>query len=136
MRGVKLFFGEKGDCFHCHGGFNFTDQSFHNTGLDPVTTDPGRIAVTERPLDDGKFKTPSLRNIALTAPYMHDGRFATLRQAIDHYNSGSQGHPNQDPLMRPLGLSEGDIGDLIAFLESLKDTAFANNPDFSNPWAL
>jgi cytochrome c peroxidase len=135
VRGAKLFFGEKADCFHCHGGFNFTDQGFHNTGLDPATTDPGRIAVTDRLLDDGKFKTPSLRNIALTAPYMHDGRFATLRQAIDHYNSGSKGHPNQDPLMRPLGLSEEDIQDLIGFLESLTDSAFVNNPDFSDPWA-
>jgi len=133
-RGVNLFFGEKGDCFHCHGGFNFTDQSFHNTGLDSVTTDPGRIAVTDRPLDDGKFKTPSLRNIALTAPYMHDGRFSTLRETLEHYNSGGKNHPNQDPLVRPMGLSEGDIADLIAFLEALTDTAFTTNPDFGNPW--
>ncbi len=135
LRGMELFFGERGDCFHCHGGFNFTDQGFHNTGLDPATTDPGRIEVTGRALDDGKFKTPTLRNIAVTGPYMHDGRFTTLRESVAHYNRGGKAHPNKDPLMRPLGLSDPETEDLVAFLESLTDSTFLTNPEFTDPWS-
>jgi cytochrome c peroxidase len=133
-RGVSLFFGEKGDCFHCHGGFNFTDNMFHNNGLDSVTIDEGRYRITNDETDKGKFRTPTLRNIALTGPYMHDGRFATLDQIVRHYNSGGKRHINRDPLMRPLGLSDGEIDDIVAFLESLTDPTFTDNPALQNPW--
>jgi cytochrome c peroxidase len=132
-RGAEVFFGGKAVCFRCHTGFNFTDQGFHNVGIDSLNIDPGRMTVTANPLDAGKFKTPSLRNIALTPPYMHDGRFNTLREVIDHYDSG--GDPkSRDPLMGALGLEEGEISDLILFLESLSDSAFASDPRFRNPW--
>jgi cytochrome c peroxidase len=132
-RGRDLFFGGKAACFRCHGGFAFTDRGFHNTGLDSFNLDPGRIAVTGLPFDDGKFKTPPLRNVAVTPPYMHDGRFNTLREVIAHYNSGGLAVPLRDPLLGPLGLDEGEIGDLILFLESLTDSAFVDDPDFRDP---
>lgn len=133
-RGIALFFGEKGDCFHCHGGFNFTDNLFHHNGLDSVTIDEGRYRITNLESDKGKFRTPTLRNIALTGPYMHDGRFFTLEEVVRHYNSGGKRHPNKDALMRPLGLSDGDIADLVAFLESLTDEVFVQDPALQNPW--
>lgn len=134
QRGEALFFGETGDCWHCHNGYNLTTNSFHNTGLDSLTTDIGRAAVTKNPNDEGKFKVPTLRNIALTAPYMHDGRFQTLEQVLQHYNSGGKAHPNKDALMRPLGLSNQEVSDLIEFLKSLSDTSFTQNPAHNNPW--
>ncbi len=151
QRGLELFLAEAGDpqifpggqnggdCFHCHGGalIEFTDHGFHNNGLDSVLTDLGRAEVTGQPYDAGVFKTPSLRNIALTAPYMHDGRFATLREVIEHYNSGGHPSPTLDPLMKMqgtgLGLSEVAINDLVNFLETLTDTEFVANESFSNP---
>ncbi|MFT4770444.1 MAG: cytochrome c peroxidase [Cryomorphaceae bacterium] len=128
-----------GDCFHCHGGalVLFTDQQFHNNGLDTVFTDLGRAEVNGSSFSEGQFKTPTLRNIALSAPYMHDGRFETLEEVIEHYNTG--GHPSLtiDPLMKfqgvGLGLSEQDVYDLVAFLETLTDEDFINNPDFQDP---
>jgi len=134
QRGADLFFGERGDCFHCHGAFNFTDNRFHNTGLDSVTIDEGRYRVTNNEADKGKFKTPTLRNIALTSPYMHDGRFFTLEEVVQHYNSGGKPHPNRDPLMRPLGLTSMDVQDIVAFLESLTDYTFTQDPAFQDPW--
>ncbi len=131
-RGETLFSG-KAACNECHSGFLFTDRAFHNTGLDTLSLDPGRAGITGIPLDSGRFKTPSLRNIALSPPYMHDGRFLTLRKVIDHYNSGGLPHPDRDPLIRPLGLTEAEITDLSAFLESLTDTAFAADTAFSAP---
>lgn len=146
--GLELFLGEGGDpnvypggqnggdCFHCHGGglIQFTDQQFHNNGLDTVFTDPGREDVTGSPYDRGLFKTPSLRNVELSAPYMHDGRFATLRDVVEHYNSGGHSSATIDPLMKfpdeGLGLSEQDIDDLVSFLKTLTDTSFVNNPKF------
>lgn len=132
-RGEELFFNETGDCFHCHGGYNFTDNDFHNNGL-AATADEGRFGVTQRGLDRGKFKTPTLRNIAVTAPYMHDGRFATLEDVLDHYNAGGEGHPNSDPLMRPLGLTDGEKRDLIEFLKGLTDEKFRTDTTLGNPW--
>jgi len=151
QRGLELFLAEGGDpnvftggqrggdCFHCHGGSLtlFTDQGFHNNGLDSVFTDLGRAEVDGSPLSEGKFKTPTLRNIAYTAPYMHDGRFGTLREVVEHYNTGGHFSSTIDPLMKfqgvGLGLSDQDIDDLVAFLESLTDDAFINNPDFQDP---
>ena len=99
--------------------------------------DPGLAGVTGQPLDSGRFRTPTLRNVALTPPYMHDGRFATLEEVIDHYNSG--GHPSStiDPFMKystgGLMLQPQQKEALLAFLHSLTDTAFAANPAFSDP---
>jgi cytochrome c peroxidase len=136
IRGLELFFGEKGDCFHCHGGFNFTDEQLHNTGLYKTYKDEGLARLTKRKEDVGKFKTPSLRNVALTAPYMHDGSRKTLHDVLNDYNSGGQAHENADGLMRPLELSKQDVSDLIAFLESLTDQAFIKNPKFGKPAKL
>jgi len=129
-----------GDCFHCHGiaGMQMGDYLMHNNGLDAeYSADPGRAGVTGNPLDSGKFKTPSLRNIELTAPYMHDGRFQTLEQVINHYNTGGQISTTVDPFMESSGgglhLEEIDKIALIAFLKTLTDTSFIHNPAFSDP---
>jgi len=129
-----------GDCFHCHGeaGLQFTDHLFHNNGLDAsFESDPGRAAITGSPLDSGLFRTPTLRNVALSAPYMHDGRFQTLEEVIEHYNSGGVPSSTIDPFMKytsgGLALAPSQKEDLIAFLHTLTDTSFVNNPDFQNP---
>ena len=148
MRGMKLFNTEfdpsgkeKGaECFHCHAGFNFVNNKFMNNGLDKESQwmDLGLFELTRNINDRAKFKTPSLRNIAVTAPYMHDGRFATLREVIEHYNTGVEESATVDPLMQynidpGLGLSDDDIDDLIAFLHTLTDSTFLNNPEYSDP---
>jgi len=130
QRGMRLFFGEKADCFHCHLGFNFTNNSFRNNGLYAEYADSGRMLVTENPIDLGKFKVPSLRNVALTAPYMHDGSLATLEDVLAHYVAGGKVNMNIDPLMHPLNLDEQEQADLIAFLKTLTDEEFINNPRF------
>jgi len=130
IRGMNVFFGEKAECFHCHAGFNFTDQSFQNNGLYAVYTDVGRARISNRTFDEGRFKVPSLRNIEKTAPYMHDGSFNTLDEVIEHYISGGKNHPNQSPLVRPFELSLDEKNDLIAFLKSLTDEGFLSNPEF------
>jgi cytochrome c peroxidase len=128
--GMALFFGEKGDCFHCHTGFNFTNNTFRNDGFAGTLSDSGRARITGKEADMGKFKVPTLRNIALTAPYMHDGSLATLDQVLDHYITLDHAHPNLDPLMHPLNLSAQERADLIAFLRSLTDETFVNEPKF------
>lgn len=133
LNGMKLFFDEKGECFHCHSGFNFTDFKFHNTGLDSVTTDEGRYRTTGIEEDKGKFKTPTLRNIALTAPYMHDGRFKTLEEVVEHYNKGGKNHPYKDGDIFPLNLTPQQKQDIVNFLKTLTDEEFVNNPDFKKP---
>lgn len=136
-RGRILFFREVdppqgivgGECFHCHGGPNFTNSAFMNNGLDTDAemTDLGFFNTTNNPRDKGRFKVTSLRNIAKTPPYMHDGRFATLEEVVDHYNTGVKQSSTVDPLMqfnlRPggLGLSEQDKEDLVAFLKTLSE---------------
>jgi cytochrome c peroxidase len=133
-RGLELFMteydprrGQYGaDCFHCHGGPLFQSQSFANNGLDSEFKDPGRAQVTGRDSDTGKFATPSLRNVALTAPYMHDGRFATLEEVVEHYSTGQKRSATLDPNLakHPDGgvhLSEGDKRALVAFLKALTD---------------
>lgn len=138
QRGLEVYIAEeKGDCFHCHSfGGTFTDFEMRNNGLDLVYKDSGRYNVTGDPRDIGKFKTPSLRNVEFTAPYMHDGRFNTLRECIEHYNTGVFNHPNASPLIttKTKGrMNTQDIDDLIAFLKTLTDNEFINNPDFQNP---
>jgi cytochrome c peroxidase len=127
----------KGDCTHCHTlGGTFTDFGYRNTGLDSIPADSGRARITLNPTDMGKFKTPSLRNIALTAPYMHDGRFTTLQQVIDHYNTGFHLPFNLDPNLRNAvkgRMSQQEMDDLIAFLLTLTDDQLALNPAYSHP---
>jgi cytochrome c peroxidase len=142
MNGLAVFMDEtKGDCFHCHGNPNsplWTDNIFHNNGLDEVITDRGLGAVTGDPRHFGLFKSPSLRNLAYTAPYMHDGRFATLDEVINHYSEGLVFSETIDPLMKTIAqggvqLSESDKADLKAFLLTLSDPSFINNPDYQDP---
>lgn len=119
--GMNLFFGEKGECFHCHGGFNFTDNSFRNNGLYLSYADSGRARITLVVSDVGKFKVPSLRNIDKTAPYMHDGSMTTLEEVVNHYNSGGKNHPNKSPIIGSLNLTVAEKADLVNFLKSLTD---------------
>jgi cytochrome c peroxidase len=165
-RGEALFFDERTECFHCHGGFNFTETvdhvgkgfleiEFHNTGLYNLGTDgaypapnTGVHAVSQDPEDMGRFKAPSLRNIALTAPYMHDGSIATLDEVIAHYEAGgrtiAQGdrkgvgasNPRKSSFVKGFTLTPQERADLKAFLESLTDRGFVTNPRFGNPWLL
>ena len=126
-RGFNLFFSEQADCFHCHGTKLFTDNRYHNNGLEDYYHDIGLAEITERPYDTGKFKTPTLRNIAATAPYMHDGRFNTLEEVVDFYNEGTMAPETIDPLIGPnrrLNLTPEDKAALIAFLKTLTDEAF------------
>ncbi|MEY4595415.1 MAG: hypothetical protein RIQ47_1825 [Bacteroidota bacterium] len=127
----------KGDCTHCHTlGGTFTDFGYRNTGLDSIAADSGRARITLNPLDLGRFKTPTLRNISVTAPYMHDGRFATLQEVLDHYNTGFHYPVNLDPNLRAAvkgRMSAQEMADLIAFLETLTDTDFLTNPAYGQP---
>lgn len=143
MRGMEIFFAEPSeggaDCFHCHGNIHFADFSMANNGVDTIFKDLGRGVVTGNPLDNGKFKVVSLRNIAASAPYFHNGRFATLRDVIDFYSEGVHPNsPNIDPKMdeipHGLFLSEQQKNDLVSFLEALTDQEFLTNPAFSNPF--
>lgn len=163
-RGEEIFFSEQAECFHCHGGFNFTgtvnyvgkgfvEIEFHNTALYNIDgqggypePNTGIAEVTTDPLDMGKFKAPSLRNIAVTAPYMHDGSVATLEEVIEHYNAGGRtitsgpykgvgaDSPLKSEFLKPMGLTAQQKRDLIAFLQSLTDSTFLRDPRFSNPW--
>ena len=130
-----------GHCAHCHdGGPLLTSDDYFNNGIEDVASlddfpDLGRGTVSGKRSDNGKFRAPTLRNIALTAPYMHDGRFQTLEQVIDHYNSGGHFVENVNAQsIRPLHLSEYDKQALIAFLNTFTDTSFVNNPMFQNPF--
>lgn len=120
QRGLAVFNGI-GNCTACHGGFDLSDHDFHNVGYPGAANDPGRWRITQDPSDQGKFKTPTLRNIALTAPYMHDGSLATLQEVIDHFDTGGQAVANKDPLMQALELTESQKQDLLAFLHALTD---------------
>ena len=107
-----------------------------NTGLDDDTrgTDGGVGDITLNPRDLGHFKSPSLRNVEVTGPYMHDGRFATLDAVLDHYSSGGKKHPNKDVRVQPLNLTTSEKAALIAFLKTLTDPQFLNDPRFSDPF--
>ena len=145
-RGLQLFVTEHAperglrgaDCFHCHGGMLFTDNGFHDNGLELEEHDIGRMNVTRAEADRGKFKTPSLRNVALRAPYMHDGRFATLEEAVEHYDAGVRRRPNLDPNLAKhpaggLGLSDLEKRELVAFLRTLTDTRLSSSSESSSP---
>ncbi len=139
LQGFDLYTTEQADCFHCHDIPLTTNDNFHNNGLDASFTDFGRSLVTNNSLDDGKFRAPTLRNIALTAPYMHDGRFNSLDEVLDHYNFGLVHSPTIDPLMKKadqggLLLDNQQIAALKAFLLTFTDSSFITNPDFSNPF--
>jgi len=163
-RGEKLFFSEELECFHCHGGFNFTgttdyvgkgiaEVEFHNTGLYNVdgkgaypADNPGIKEFTQRAEDMGRFKAPSLRNVALTAPYMHDGSIPTLEGVLDHYAAGGRtvhegpnkgvgsANPFKSEFITGFTLSRRERDDVIAFLNSLTDSSFIRDPRFANPW--
>jgi cytochrome c peroxidase len=124
--GEALFFGAAG-CFRCHPAGPFTNGGYFNNGTYVAGGDAGRQTLTGRSGDLGKFKVPTLRNVAVSAPYMHDGSLATLQDVIDQYARGGRGDPSADPLIKPLPLSNGDKADLIAFLGSLTDTDFLND---------
>lgn len=143
MRGLAIFFDfeddlPNGECNHCHMDPFFTDFQFLNNGIQTPEAwesnpDMGRSGVTKKPFDRGKFRIPTLRNIALTAPYMHDGSMATLEEVVEHYNLGGYPAVNSSVNVRPLGLSARDKSDLIAFLHTLTDSTFLNNPNFQRP---
>ena len=163
-RGEKLFFSERLECFHCHGGFNFTgsvdylgkgtaEVEFHNTGLYNLKTaltypadNAGLFEFTRQAADGGKFKAPTLRNIALTAPYMHDGSVKTLEDAIDHYRAGGRtirsgplagvgsANPNKSEFVKGFELTPGEKADLLEFLRSLTDSGIAAEGRWSDPW--
>jgi len=149
LRGMALFqdegaTGEKdAQCWHCHSfGANktlFTNGGFFNNGLDSVGLltefeDLGHGAVTGDLGDNGRFKAPTLRNVALTAPYMHDGRFATLEKVLDHYGDGGHPSPNVDAFVPLIDLDDQEKADIIAFLHTLTDTTFTQNPAYQNPF--
>lgn len=142
-RGKALFFGPQTACATCHGTDVFTAPKAENNGLEAVIVDKGVGGITTNTVDIGKFKVPSLKNIELTAPYMHDGRFATLEQVIEHYNSGIQLNNNLPPQLRAappsmqarqLNLSQQDKADLLAFLKTLTDRKITTDTRFSNPF--
>lgn len=150
-RGMALFYSARVGCAQCHSGINFSgpvvyeghqraSALFANTGLYNLDrrgaypqSDQGLIEVTHRAADMGKFRVPTLRNVALTAPYMHDGSLATLDAVLDHYAQGGRKNPYQDRRVRPFSLSGSERADLLAFLNSLTDRDFVENPQFSEP---
>ena len=134
QNGFRVFLG-KGQCLRCHFGFNFTDEQFHNLGVgwDQKHTDIGRYAVTNDPKDRGAFKTPTLREIAKTAPYMHDGSLASLRQVIDFYDQGGLPNPQLDPVINPLNLTEQEKEDVVEFLRSLNGEGWNVTPPTQFP---
>ncbi|WP_246659901.1 MULTISPECIES: methanobactin export MATE transporter MbnM [Methylosinus] len=164
QRGHDLYFGEKAECHHCHGSVDLDDQfvhaktreaetPFHNTGLYDIDgkgayPEPNRglYDVTQDPDDMGKFRAPSLRNIAMTAPYMHDGTVATLEEVIDIYARGGRKietgpakgdgalNPLKSPLIVKIDLSPQEKADLLAFLKALTDESLLTSPRFSDPW--
>lgn len=139
-RGNAIFFGERGQCFQCHKAPLFTDHDFRNNGLDSVFEEKDRSTVTGNSLDAGKFKTPTLRNVAVNPPYMHDGSISTLEEVVEHYNSGIIQTSTLDAKLSGLSsrppeqrFTEQEKTDLVAFLNCLTDSTFLTNPDFGPP---
>ncbi|WP_298781827.1 cytochrome c peroxidase [uncultured Polaribacter sp.] len=138
--GKDLFMSNRTRCFDCHATNVFVGDNARNNGLDATITDLGVGGITGNNNDLGEFKVPSLRNIALTAPYMHDGRFETLEEVIEHYNSGVQNNQNLDNRLtqgnnvRRLNLSNAEKQSLIDFLNTLTDEEFINDEKYANPF--
>jgi len=130
--GMNLFFSDKTNCSQCHSGFNFSNYAFENNGLYENYEDEGRYRLTGKQEDIALFKVPSLRNITVTAPYMHDGSFLNLEEVIAHYNKGGHVHSQKSEFIKPLNLSQLEQEYLISFLNSLTDETFINNSIFSN----
>lgn len=120
-RGAELFFGEKAGCTACHVGANFSDEKYHNlgVGMDAEKPDLGRYEITKDEKDKGAFKTPTVRNVALTAPYMHDGSQKTLEEVVEWYDKGGHPNPNLDPKIKPLKLTAEEKADLVAYMKAL-----------------
>ncbi|MFZ9388114.1 MAG: cytochrome-c peroxidase [Chitinophagaceae bacterium] len=140
-RGKEIFLSPQGGCAPCHGSETFTAPEEKNNGLDMSTTDRGFGAVINNTNLDATFKVTTLRNVELTAPYMHDGRFATLEQVVEHYSSGVKNHPNLSPQLRlPNGLprlanlTAQDKAALVAFLKTLTDNTLSSEVKYSNPF--
>lgn len=125
IRGLDLFKG-KANCTLCHDGPNFTDESFHNIGI--ADADKGRADIAQDPSMTGAFKTPGLRNVALTAPYMHDGSEGSLEDVVRFYNRGGNPHKYRSALIKPLNLNDQEIMDLVAFLGALTDPVIVKRP--------
>jgi cytochrome c peroxidase len=130
-------------CGHCHGGPKIFNELYENNGLDSVPADVGRETISGMAMDHGRFRVVTLRNIALTAPYMHDGRFNTLEEVLEHYNSHIKASATLSPFIRnnsnelhgkTLMLTMEEKKDIIAFLNMLTDSAFVSNPQFSDPF--
>lgn len=144
LEGKLMYFDEvpelpDAECGHCHTGFLFTTNLYRNNGIDTVDNlldfdDYGRGEVTGNKLDNGKFRIPTLRNVLYTAPYMHDGRFKTIDAVLKHYNSGGHNAINTGINIHPLGLSEQQIDQILAFLKTLSDTSLVNIERYSNPF--
>jgi len=123
-RGMELFFSDSVNCASCHSGFNFTNQQYANNGLYKAYADSGRMRITHDEIDRDMFEVPTLRNIALTSPYMHDGSMNTLRQVVDHYAKGGTDNPHKSAEVTGFTLSESQKQDLVLFLHSLTDVTF------------
>ena len=128
QHGMKLFFG-KANCSACHSGPSFTDSAFHNIGLD--SEDVGRVAISKIKGDTGAMKTPTLRDIARSAPYMHNGSLKTLEEVVAHYNKGGNGNPFQDEELFPLKLTDAEQADLVTFMK--EGLASGEYPDVAPP---
>jgi cytochrome c peroxidase len=140
-QGKQLFFSPQTACNACHGTETFTAPIPKNNGIENPSVDRGVGGITNVPVQVGDFKVSTLKNIELTAPYMHDGRFATLEQVIEHYNSGIQPHPNLSPQLRNpdgtpkrLNLTPGQKAALVEFLKTLTDRGITKDVKFSNPF--
>ncbi|MBK9566032.1 MAG: cytochrome-c peroxidase [Saprospiraceae bacterium] len=131
MLGKVLFFSVKTNCSQCHSGFNFTNYEFKNNGLYEIYSHPGRFRLTQKESDVAMFKTPSLRNVGFTSPYMHDGSITTLENVVDHYNNGGKTHTHKSELIKPLGLTSIEKKALVAFLHTLDDNELLTNPFLS-----
>lgn len=132
--GRELFTSDSLACNKCHSGFAFTNHQFKNNGLYNNYNDLGRMRLTNKKEDKALFKTPSLRNVALTAPYMHNGSLTNLSQVIDHYASGGKNHFNKSDLINGFSLTNTEKQNLINFLKSLTDYELIENPKLSNPF--
>jgi cytochrome c peroxidase len=129
IRGMNLFLSTEAKCESCHQLPLFTNFEFENIGLYTTYADSGRARITHLTEDKGKFKVPTLRNVEVTSPYMHDGSMQSLEEVVEHFNAGGVAHVNQSVLVQPLALANQEQEDLVAFLKSLTDQSLLNNPD-------